>query len=193
MLASRRVWWDESGVLLNCQIRDAMTSKPAPGRCSSRRRMVAQARAGMTSAANSCALRAGRLERSSWKDPMATFETRMPRNSASRQDAKAIASTPKNSSEASASVSPLGSSQVLTPNDSGSLTVEHPGRPPGARARSRPGYYFLCLLRLAFLLCLVVLWGLGHPLIEIGVLAWISSPLDAFSSVGTLSLLPQKL
>jgi hypothetical protein len=35
------------------------------------------------------------LERISWKDPIATFETRIPRNSASRHDAKAIVSTPK--------------------------------------------------------------------------------------------------
>ena len=33
----------------------------------------------------------------SWKEPMTMFETRIPRNSASRHDAKTIVSTPKTS------------------------------------------------------------------------------------------------
>ena len=46
---------------------------------------------GATSAASRSS---ARLERTSWKDPIAMFETRIPRNSASRHDSNAIVSTP---------------------------------------------------------------------------------------------------
>ena len=49
---------------------------------------------GATSAASRSS---ARLERISWKDPIAMFETRIPTNSASRHDANTIVSTPKTS------------------------------------------------------------------------------------------------
>ena len=83
----------------------ATTWSPAASRtrsptitCSTGTRRSAPSRTTTASGATSAASRSSaRLERISWNDPIAIFETRIPTNNASRHDPNVIVSTAKNS------------------------------------------------------------------------------------------------
>jgi hypothetical protein len=72
------------------------TRSPTTTSSTGRRRSTPSRTTSASGATSAASRSSARLERISWNEPIATFDTRIPRKSASRHDAKAIVSTPKN-------------------------------------------------------------------------------------------------
>ena len=76
---------------------DRRTRSPATTWSTGTRRSAPSLTTTASGATSAARRSSARLDRISWKDPMAMFETRIPRNRASRHDANTIVSTPNTS------------------------------------------------------------------------------------------------